>query len=497
MSSKMSKTQNRVRQNPTKKSLALKMNLAMFSQNLNFIFLSQLLMFSLIVSYQTVKIEQNAEALLRNPLVSSRIDEGTQILGYSFLIVDGSEDPQESALLAWMLPIDDAERTWFIPKTDPNWITRLMTSEYQLLVPYRNSNLLIRYPLESNIIQLLQILAILFGIQFLFLLIRIVSNFGLVNDALQPLAQLTDSAVKLQNELSNVSLAKRSSEIEGFAGVLKQLDVTQLDKPVLVQNQQKELDALTNAINDLLIRMKDAYQSQTRFVSDASHELRTPIAIIQGYANLLDRWGKDDPKTAQEAIDAIKDESQHMKNLIEQLLFLARGDSDTLLLQKEAFDVDQLIQSVVKEARLIDSTHPYAFTPTQPTGMFADKQLIKQVLRILLDNASKYSNADEVIRIKVSHENQDVSIMVQDNGVGMKEETIQHVFDRFYRGDTTKDIKAKGTGLGLSIAKSIVEKHDGKFEINSRYGVGTWITVTFKDAYRPIDDLPTNSGEIK
>jgi two-component system sensor histidine kinase ArlS len=184
-----------------------------------------------------------------------------------------------------------------------------------------------------------------------------------------------------------------------------------------------------------------------------------------------------------------------MKNLIEQLLFLARGDSDTMLLQKEPFNVNQLINGMIKEAQLIDKSHEYIFNAEQQTGMTGDKQLIKQVLRILLDNSSKYSNHDEIIKIKVSHTDTDVSIMVQDNGIGMKEETIQHVFDRFYRGDVSQDIKAKGTGLGLSIAKWIVEKHDGRFEIKSRYGIGTLITVTFKNAYVEIVDQTSQENK--
>jgi signal transduction histidine kinase len=469
------------------KSLSLKMNYAMTRQNISLILLTQFLLFCLLLSYQTVRIEQNAKDLLKMDAIANQIGVSDYpVLGYTFKTVDTVTKQNELAFLSNYLPLREAHRVFFIPDDNRSWNTRLFDAEYQVVVTQNNTQYLITYPLRENFTQLLQIMGILFAFQFLFLLIRIVSNFTKVNEMLKPLNDLTSSAVKLQNDLSNVSLVKSNQDIVGFAGAINQLDVTQLDNPALIKNNQKELSELTSAINDLILRMNEAYKSQTRFVSDASHELRTPIAIIQGYINMLDRWGKQDESTTQEAINAIKEESEHMKNLIEQLLFLARGDSDTMVLQKEPFDVNTLIQSMIKEAQLIDKTHEYVFKPDQETGMNGDKQLIKQVLRILLDNSSKYSNQGEIIKIKISHTDKDVSITVQDNGIGMKEETIQHIFDRFYRGDSSKDIKAKGTGLGLSIAKWIVEKHDGQFEITSRYGIGTFITVTFKNAFVPV-----------
>ena len=465
------------------RSLSLKMNFAMTRQNISLIIVTQLLLLCLLASYQIMRIEQNAKDLLKNEEIMYQIEsQEYRLLGYSFKVENAAGTQNIPAFLSNYLPLHEAKRSFMIP-SNYQWGLNMLNVEYHMTVTRMNTQILIRYPLQGTLIQLLQLMGILFLFQFLFLLIRIVSNFGLINEVLKPLADLTSSAVKLQNELATVSIGKRNSGIEGFAGALNQLDVTQLDQPIVIRNEQKELDALTSAINDLLLRMNQAYKSQTRFVSDASHELRTPIAIIQGYINMLDRWGKQDEQTTQEAINAIKEESAHMKNLIEQLLFLARGDSDTMLLQKEPFDVNQLIQGVIKEAQLIDKSHAYIFNPEQQTGMSGDKQLIKQVLRILLDNSSKYSNQGEIIKIKVSHTDTDVSIMIQDNGIGMSAETIQHIFDRFYRGNVNQDIKAKGTGLGLSIAKWIVEKHDGHFEINSRYDIGTWITVTFKNAY--------------
>jgi signal transduction histidine kinase len=170
-----------------------------------------------------------------------------------------------------------------------------------------------------------------------------------------------------------------------------------------------------------------------------------------------------------------------MKTLIEHLLFLARGDSDTIRLQLENFNVSELLEEVIKEARLIDHNHQYEYESVEPVWIVADKQLIKQVLRILVDNAMKYSLEYEKIILKLAKDNDQIRIVVQDNGIGIKPQDVPHIFDRFYRSDESRDKKTGGSGLGLAIAKSIIEKHGGHFDVVSRVGIGTRITVTLKD----------------
>lgn len=114
----------------------------------------------------------------------------------------------------------------------------------------------------------------------------------------------------------------------------------------------KDLKSLEVAINNLLERMRRIYRQQNQFVSDASHELRTPIAVIQGYVNMLDRWGKDDEEILNESIEALKNESQHMKELVEQLLFLARGDCGRNTLKKETLNLTDIIRQVCEESEM-------------------------------------------------------------------------------------------------------------------------------------------------
>ncbi len=239
----------------------------------------------------------------------------------------------------------------------------------------------------------------------------------------------------------------------------------------------RELLGVEAAINNLLVRVRESNRQQARFVNDASHELRTPIAVISGYADMLSRWGKDDEKVLEESIDAIQKESKRMKHLVEQLLFLARGDSGRTALQLEETNLTELIKEAYEESVMIDEAHVYKLKlPEYPVpNIQADSGLLKQAVRILIDNAAKYTKEHDEIILSAGLSEGRPFLQVQDSGIGMAEADVSHMFERFYRADEARSFE--GTGLGLSIAKWIVDKHGGHFEIISRTDLGTRIRI--------------------
>lgn len=239
----------------------------------------------------------------------------------------------------------------------------------------------------------------------------------------------------------------------------------------------RELTGLETAINDLLERTRGAYREQSRFVSDASHELRTPVAVIQGYADMLDRWGKSDEKVLAEGIAAIKSESEHMKKLIEQLLFLARGDSGRNQMVFEAVDLGDMISEVFEESKMIHPERHWKASVDENVRVFGDAAMLKQTARILVENAVKFTSDDDAITLRAYAQGGFCCFDVQDNGVGIVQDDLPHIFDRFFRADKARARQTGGTGLGLSIAQWIVEKHRGHFEVLSREGIGTRMTV--------------------
>ena len=247
-----------------------------------------------------------------------------------------------------------------------------------------------------------------------------------------------------------------------------------------IRTGAEELYGLENAINSLLVRMHESYRQQAQFVSDASHELRTPIAVIQGYANMLARWGKDDEKVLEESIAAIQSESDYMKKLVEKLLFLARGEIGRNPFEPAPMSLTALIREVCEESAMIDADHHWQFDfQTPDITLTADAGMLKQCARILCENARKYTPSGGTIRLSVfANASGNPCFRVQDEGIGIAEADAPHVFDRFYRSDPARGRNSGGTGLGLSIAKWIIDRHSGYFELLSREEIGTRITVT-------------------
>lgn len=241
---------------------------------------------------------------------------------------------------------------------------------------------------------------------------------------------------------------------------------------------KNELKDLAVTINQMLDRIELSYESQKQFVSDASHELRTPIAVIQGYVNMLDRWGKSDTEVLEESIEAIKNESKAMQELVEKLLFLSRHDKKTLRLEKHMFNMRVLVEDMLKETKMVTTNRVVETKALEDVIVYGDKQALKQAIRVFVDNAVKYSSDGDSIYISCENKEGDCVISVEDTGIGMTKRDIDNIFERFYRSDHVRDRKINGHGLGLSIAKLIIMKHTGSIRIRSQYTKGSSFIVT-------------------
>lgn len=332
------------------------------------------------------------------------------------------------------------------------------------------------YAILLNISHLLHNLQIAFTCLLIWeglaLLLHLFRNTRTLSHTLRPIQELAAAASRVGN-LSSLS----HQELRELADKLDEINSSHLDLRITTPSARQEMIALTDAINSMLERIDRAYQSQARFVSDASHELRTPIAVVRGYADMLDRWGKKDPNALQEAIDAIKAESVTMQNLVEQLLFLARGDNNSTSLQPQPFDLTTVASQLIKEAQMIDSTHTFEGRWEDSVPIVADLALIKQAGRILIDNAIKYSPEGGRILVEIRLQEGKAAFSVEDEGQGISPEDLSHIFDRFYRTDESRARQTGGSGLGLPIAKWIVERHGGFFQVVSRVGIGSRFTM--------------------
>lgn len=289
----------------------------------------------------------------------------------------------------------------------------------------------------------------------------------------------TTFGILISSFIGMFSINKFLKPIFKATNFLKNMKSNVLNERIEIKETNDEFYVLIKALNGMIDRMENSFIQQSKFVSDASHELRTPISVIKGYINLLDRWGKNDPKILQESIDHIKEEISNMANLIEKLLFLARGESENLKINNENFYLNDLIDEIIEETKII-TDKIVKKEENEIIEINADKKFFKQMIRAMVDNSIKYTNNDGEIILKFYTENDKTIIKVIDNGIGISVEDIPYLFNRFYRADETRSKDTGGSGLGLAIVKWIVEIYSGKIFVESEIGKGSCFTIEFQ-----------------
>ncbi|MDI9495761.1 MAG: HAMP domain-containing sensor histidine kinase [Bacillota bacterium] len=267
--------------------------------------------------------------------------------------------------------------------------------------------------------------------------------------------------------------------IKKMTEITKTITVNNINTRLDVKGTEDELKELSETFNEMMDRIEGGYKIQQQFVSDASHELRTPIAVIKGYVDMLDRWGKNDKAVLEESIAAIKNETDNMQDLIEKLLFIARSDRSTLNFTKEDFRIKTVLNEIEKETKMIDTSHKLYFKFYDDATIYGDKMRIKQAVRILLDNAMKYTPPGEYIMVSGYIQDEYYVIKVEDTGVGINKNDLDKIFDRLYRAEESRSRQISGHGLGLSIAKIIVLGHKGKIKVKSSPKKGSAFSLMF------------------
>jgi len=265
--------------------------------------------------------------------------------------------------------------------------------------------------------------------------------------------------------------------IQHLIGAMKQIQNSgNYEQIKTTEHRKDELAQLEHTFNDTMTLLERNYKKQEQFVSDASHELKTPLTVIESYASLVNRRGISDPKIIHEATEAILQESVRMRDMIEQMLQLARYDEE-MVFNREATDLVTVIEQTLRSMKqAYHREFNLIIEPTFETHIYnTDEKKLKQLLFILLDNARKYS--EDEIDITITEVPSLIKISIIDRGIGIPSDSIPKVFDRFYRVDEARNRKTGGTGLGLSLAKEMAEGLGIKLVIDSVLHVGTTITL--------------------
>jgi heavy metal sensor kinase len=241
----------------------------------------------------------------------------------------------------------------------------------------------------------------------------------------------------------------------------------------------EELAVLSSSFNELLSRLDQSFDHMRRFVADASHELRTPISIIRGEADVALAHERGAAEYKQ-ALALVLDESRRLSRLVDDLLNLARADAGRVKLRVEEFYLNDLLAECCRSAQTLAGPRGIALqcSPHDDLAFRGDEELVRRMVMNLIDNAIRYTPAGGNVTVSLDSRGGGIAIRVADTGTGIAPGIVPHVFERFYRGDKARSRQDGGFGLGLAIVKWVAESHNGKVDLSSTPGAGSTFTVT-------------------
>ncbi|HET6962572.1 MAG TPA: ATP-binding protein [Terriglobia bacterium] len=311
-------------------------------------------------------------------------------------------------------------------------------------------------PVQTSLAGLSRVESFLFPFA---LLISACGSAFLISRSLNPIRQVIATAQKINSSNLRQRLAEASSG--------------------------DEIQKLTQTLNQMLERLEASFKQMIQFTADASHELRTPLTVIRGNLELALRHnGNHDSceRTAeiQEILAQSLEEAERLSGTVGQLMELTQLDSGEIQLEKEVFDLTELVAMTVEQMKLLaEDKQIHLETQLSPAiKVQGDRYRLKQVLLNLIDNAIKYCPTSTRIQIRLAQTDSSCVLEVKDNGPGIPKSDIQRLFDRFYRIDKARSREIGGSGLGLSICRSICEGHGGRIEAESEVGRGSTFRVT-------------------
>ncbi len=280
--------------------------------------------------------------------------------------------------------------------------------------------------------------------------------------------------------IASVSLARAAlGPIGHITRAAQEIGGDDLAKRLNWTGRGDELGALAQTFDEMLARLEAAFARERRFIADASHELKTPLTVINANAQMLARWGAHDPTIMGEALSTIETESATMARVINAMLTLAKTDNPEAL-TFETVDLSRVVREVgtalAPTAQAKGVALDVAVDPSSEVCVRGEPGLLRQLVTNLTENAIKFTDKGSVQLAAGLHDGH-ARLTVRDSGRGISPDAQAHVFERFYRADPARSRDIEGTGLGLAVVSNIVRVHGGSVNVDSRIGEGTTFTV--------------------
>ncbi|HLK48249.1 MAG TPA: ATP-binding protein [Bryobacteraceae bacterium] len=271
-------------------------------------------------------------------------------------------------------------------------------------------------------------------------------------------------------------LSRRAlAPVDQMTTAAQRISAANLADRLRVPQTRDELQRLSQTLNEMLARLEGSVRRMSQFTADASHELRTPIALIRATAEIAVRRDRTAGEYRQ-ALDDILHEAEQTSRVVDSLMLLARADSGTIQLEFARADLSDIVRGAAEAGETLARANGIALStslPALPLTVQADAHALRRVLLILMDNAAKYTPSGGWIKITADRRDGSAIVSVADNGIGIAPEDLPHIFDRFWRADKARSRDQRGAGLGLSIARWIAAGHGGAIDVESQPGKGS------------------------
>jgi two-component system sensor histidine kinase ArlS len=284
---------------------------------------------------------------------------------------------------------------------------------------------------------------------------------------------------------SIVLASQATTPINKLSDAMRQIGSDRLDRPLRWERRNDEIGKLAASFDDLLQRLAEAFARERQFISDASHELKTPLTSINSNAQMLLRWADRDASIRRESLETIVHESGALAEMVNGMLTLAKADRGDAM-PKEPVSLAQVASDVTRhalsraQAKHLELEFTHEGTPT----ILGDAGLLRQLIANLVDNAIKFTERGRV-EVRVGGDRDSAWLDVSDSGPGIPEDELPNFFDRFYRADKARSRTVAGTGLGLAIVRSIARVHGGRVTAGRAPGGGALFRVTFPQMELP------------
>lgn len=306
------------------------------------------------------------------------------------------------------------------------------------------------------------------------------SNYK-INNHSYFIAFIIDISIRKENErYIQAEQAEKERISEELKLLNEQLEQKIEGRTMMLRETLHQLEKSRDELTEALEKEKELNDLKSRFVSMASHEFRTPLSTILSSVSLIDKYKlEEEQDKRQKHIQRIKAQVRNLSNILEEFLSLGKLEEGRVIEKKEEFNIKDSVTELISEmSNLAKEGQTMNIYCDGSELAYADKNLLRNILINLISNALKYSGDHSVVYIHIAHKGDELQIAIKDNGIGISEEDLKHLTDRFFRG--TNAINIQGTGLGLHIVKKYLEIMDGDIKITSKLKQGTEVLLTFK-----------------